>query len=80
MRIDKYLKNSRLIKRRTVAKQACDVGRVEVNGRVVKAGYEVSVGDEIAIQFGDKKVRVKVLQLLEDGKKESATEMYAFLE
>jgi ribosomal 50S subunit-recycling heat shock protein len=63
MRLDKYLKVSRLIKRRTVANDACNAGRVTVNGKVAKAGTNVKPGDEIRIQFGNKEVAVEVLQL-----------------
>lgn len=75
MRIDKFLKNSRLIKRRTIAKQACDTGRVKVNGKTVKAGYEVNVGDLIEIAFGDKVVKAEVLELKETSFKEASKEM-----
>ena len=63
MRLDKYLKVSRLIKRRTVANDACDAGRVIVNDKVVKASYDVKVGDVIVIQFGNKSVKVEVTQV-----------------
>ncbi|MCR5704516.1 MAG: RNA-binding S4 domain-containing protein [Eubacterium sp.] len=76
MRIDKYLKVSRIIKRRTVANEACDAGRVLVNGNVVKASYDVKVDDIIEIQFGQRTVKVKVLNLNETVKKEAAAEMY----
>lgn len=79
MRLDKFLKNSRLIKRRTVAKQAADTGRVTVNGKVAKAGTEVSVGDELEIRFGQDRVRVEIMQLLETQKKEDAETMYRVL-
>ena len=72
MRIDKFLKVSRIIKRRT----ACDAGRVLVNDRVVKASYDVKVNDIIQIQFGQRTVKVQVLNLNETVKKENATEMY----
>ena len=71
MRLDKYLKVSRLIKRRTVANEACDGGRITVNGKVAKASYDVKVGDEIAIAFGQRTVRVKVLAVEETVKKDS---------
>lgn len=80
MRIDKFLKNSRLIKRRTVAKQACDTGRVSVNGKVVKAGFELSVGDKIAITFGDKTIKAEVLELKETSFKEDSKEMFKIVE
>lgn len=76
MRIDKFLKVSRIIKRRTVANEACDAGRVLVNDRVVKASYDVKVNDIIQIQFGQRTVKVQVLNLNETVKKENATEMY----
>ena len=65
MRLDKFLKVSRLIKRRTVANEACDAGRVQINGRVAKASVDVKVGDEIAIAFGNKETKVRVLSLQE---------------
>lgn len=76
MRIDKFLKNSRLIKRRTVAKDACDGGRVMVNGKVVKAGATVAEGDTVTITFGNKEIAVRVLQLTEGSKKADAIHMY----
>ncbi|MBQ3583952.1 MAG: RNA-binding S4 domain-containing protein [Lachnospiraceae bacterium] len=76
MRLDKYLKVSRLIKRRTVANEACDAGRVLVNGKVAKASVNVKVGDEIEILFGTKSVKVEVLDVSETVKKEAAKEMY----
>jgi ribosomal 50S subunit-recycling heat shock protein len=79
MRIDKYLKVSRLIKRRTVANDACDAGRISVNGRQVKASYDVKVGDEIEIAFGGRTVRAKVLSLTESPKRDEAVQMYELL-
>ncbi len=76
MRLDKYLKVSRLIKRRTVANEACDAGRVSINEKIAKAGTEVKVGDVIEIRFGNSTVRVKVTSLAEHAKKEEASEMY----
>ncbi len=76
MRIDKFLKVSRLIKRRTVAKDACDAGRILLNDRTAKAGSEVSPGDIITIRFGDRETRVRVLRILETQKKEEAQDMY----
>ena len=76
MRLDKYLKVSRLIKRRTVANEACDNGRISVNGRVVKASYEVKIGDKIAISMGPRTVAVEVLQVAETVKKDDAAAMY----
>lgn len=79
MRLDKYLKVSRLIKRRTVANEACDAGRVNVNGKVVKASYDVKVGDIIEISFGNKTVKAEVTMIQDTTKKETAKEMYNIL-
>ena len=79
MRLDKYLKVSRLIKRRTVANDACDSGRVSVNGKVVKASYDVKVGDVIEIAFGNKSVKAEVTKIVDSTKKEDAGEMYKYL-
>ena len=79
MRLDKYLKVSRLIKRRTVANEACDAGRVSLNGKVVKAGAEVKIGDIIEIQFGNNTTRVEVLNIQDSSKKEDAAGMYKAL-
>ncbi|MBQ1487432.1 MAG: RNA-binding S4 domain-containing protein [Lachnospiraceae bacterium] len=79
MRLDKYLKVSRLIKRRTVANEACDAGRVTVNGNVAKASYDVKVGDKIAIRFGDKTVEAEVLSIAETVRKEEAKEMFRYI-
>lgn len=79
MRLDKYLKVSRLIKRRTVANEACDAGRVMVNGRVAKASLDVKVGDVIEIAFGNKSVRAQVLQVAGTSRKEEAKEMFKYL-
>lgn len=79
MRLDKYLKVSRLIKRRTVANEACDAGRVMVNDKVAKAGAEVKAGDRITINFGNKDVSVEVLAVQETVKKEEAKEMFRYL-
>ena len=76
MRIDKFLKNSRIIKRRTVAKEACEQGRVEVNGRVAKPGLELKTGDEITITFGNNILKVRVLAMPESVRKEDADSMY----
>jgi ribosomal 50S subunit-recycling heat shock protein len=76
MRLDKFLKVSRLIKRRTVANEACDAGKVSVNGRPVKASYDVKIGDVIEISFGQRTVKVEVLALAESTKKEDAAAMY----
>ena len=75
MRLDKYLKVSRLIKRRTVANEACDNGRISVNGRVVKASYEVKVGDQIEITMGPRTVAVEVLAIAEAVRKDDASAM-----
>lgn len=80
MRIDKYLKNSRIIKRRTVAKEACEQGRITVNGKVAKPGLEVKVGDEIFIQFGNGSLKVEVAELTESCRKEDAASMYRVIE
>ena len=76
MRLDKYLKVSRLIKRRTVANEACDNGRISVNGRVVKASYDVKVGDRIEISMGTRTVAVEVLVVAETVRKDNAAAMY----
>lgn len=79
MRLDKFLKVSRLIKRRTVANEACDAGRVLVNGAVAKASVKVKVGDVIEIQFGMKTVKVEVLDIQETTKKEEAKDLFRYL-
>ena len=79
MRLDKFLKVSRLIKRRTVANEACDAGRVMVNGKTAKASVNVKVGDVIEILFGQKTVKVEVLCLAESTKKEDAKDMFRYL-
>ena len=76
MRLDKYLKVSRLIKRRTVANEACDNGRISVNGKVVKASYDVKVGDKIEISMGTRTVAVEVLLGAETVRKDDAAAMY----
>ena len=76
MRLDKYLKVSRLIKRRTIANEACDSERVMVNGREVKASYQVKIGDVIEIAFGNRSLRVEVTDLSENAKKADAAAMY----
>ena len=76
MRLDKYLKVSRLIKRRTVANEACDNGRISVNGRVAKAGYEVKVGDKIDLTLGARTVAVEVLAVADNVRKDDAVTMY----
>ena len=79
MRLDKFLKVSRLIKRRTVANEACDAGRVMVNGNVVKASYNVKEGDVLEIQFGNKTVKAEILSVQETVKKDEAKEMFRYL-
>ena len=79
MRLDKYLKVSRLIKRRTVANDACDADRVMVNDKVVKASYDVKLGDVIEISFGNNSVKAKVTIIAEATKKEDAKEMFEYL-
>ena len=76
MRLDKFLKVYRLIKRRTVANEACDNGRISVNGRVVKASYDVKVGDRIEISMGERTVAVEVLLVAENVRKDDAAAMY----
>ena len=79
MRLDKYLKVSRLIKRRTVANEACDAGRVLLNDKVARASAEVKAGDVITIQFGNRDVKVEVLTVQETVRKEEAKEMFQYL-
>ncbi|MCQ2081417.1 MAG: RNA-binding S4 domain-containing protein [Lachnospiraceae bacterium] len=79
MRLDKYLKVSRLIKRRTVANEACDAGRVMINGNVAKAGTNVKEGDIIEINFGNKDVKVKVTSVQETIRKEDAKELFEYI-
>lgn len=76
MRLDKYLKVTRLIKRRTIANEACDAGRVLVNGKTARASYDVKVGDKIEINLGAKKLVVEVLTVVEYVKKDDAANMY----
>lgn len=79
MRLDKYLKVSRLIKRRTVANAACDAGRVSVNGKPAKASAEVKAGDILDIGFGTRSVKVEVLDVAETTRKDDAKELYRYL-
>ena len=79
MRVDKFLKVSRIIKRRTIANEACDAGRVTINGKVVKAGADVKIGDIIEIKFGNHTTKIEVLSLTESVKKEDAASMYKSL-
>ncbi|MBR1528105.1 MAG: RNA-binding S4 domain-containing protein [Oscillospiraceae bacterium] len=76
MRLDKYLKNSRLIKRRTIANEACDAGKVLVNDKIARASYDVKINDIIEIQMGAKAVKVRVLNLAENATKANAATMY----
>ena len=80
MRLDKYLKVSRIIKRRTVANEACDAGRVEVNGRIARASYDVKVGDVIKIGLGNNLRTVEVVEISEHALKEDAAGMYKIIE
>ena len=79
MRLDKFLKVSRLIKRRTVANEACDAGRVTVNGKPAKASVRLKEGDIIEIQFGTKSVKAEVLKLQDTSKKEEAKDMFRYI-
>ena len=79
MRLDKWLKVSRLIKRRTVANEACDAGRVMVNGKAARASLNVKVGDEIEIMFGQKSVRVRVKDIQDTTKKEEAKDLFEYI-
>ncbi len=80
MRLDKYLKVSRIIKRRTVANEACDAGRVTVNGKVARASYDVKVGDCLEIAFGERTVKAEILDVSEVVRKENAALMYRIIE
>lgn len=80
MRIDKFLKVSRIIKRRTVAAEACDGGRIEVNGQPAKPSKDIKVGDIVSVRFGTQRFTFKVLKLLENSTKDSAEEMYEIIE
>lgn len=79
MRIDKFLKVSRIVKRRSVAKEMADQGRVLVNGKPTKSATKVSVGDIVEIQFGNRELKIKVMELLDTTKKENADKMYQVL-
>ncbi|HCB95619.1 MAG: RNA-binding S4 domain-containing protein [Ruminococcus bromii] len=76
MRLDKYLKVSRLIKRRTVANEACDAGKIAVNGKPARASYDVKIGDVIEITLGSRSVKVRVLEVKETVRKDDANTMY----
>lgn len=80
MRLDKFLKISRIIKRRTVANDACDTERIAVNGRVVKASYNVKVGDVIEVSFGQRTLKVKVTDVKDVVKKDDASTLYEVIE
>lgn len=80
LRIDKFLKVSRIIKRRTVANQACDAGKILVNGKVTKASYDVKLDDIIEVKMGNNNLKVKVLNLNEAVKKENASNMYQVIQ
>ena len=79
MRLDKYLKISRLIKRRTVANEACDAGRVSINGKPAKASAEVKVGDIIEIGFGNRQVKVEITEIVETTRKDEAKDMFRYV-
>jgi ribosomal 50S subunit-recycling heat shock protein len=79
MRIDKFLKNARIIKRRTLAKEACDKGKVLINGKTAKAGAEVEVGDVIEIIFGEKPMKIRAEKLLDHTVKDEYKEMYTLI-
>jgi len=79
MRLDKYLKVSRLIKRRTIANEACDAGRVMINDKPAKASQAVKVGDQISIRFGNKDVKIEVLDIQETVRKDDAKELFKYL-
>ncbi|MBM7866403.1 RNA-binding S4 domain-containing protein [Heliobacterium gestii] len=79
MRLDKYLKVSRIIKRRTLAKEVCDGGRVTVNGRPAKAGTEVSPGDRLVLQFPQKRIEVEIVDVKENARVDEAKELYRLL-
>ena len=79
MRLDKYLKVSRIIKRRTVANDACSAGKVEVNGKPVKPSYDVKPGDVLELHFGTRVIRAQVLSVAEHVRKEEAADMYKIL-
>ncbi|QUH19171.1 RNA-binding S4 domain-containing protein [Alkaliphilus sp. B6464] len=80
MRLDKYLKNSRIIKRRTIAKEACEGGRVSINGKVAKPSVEVEVGDIIEIRFGDKTLKAEITNIAEHVTKDSSKEMFVIID
>lgn len=79
MRLDKFLKISRIIKRRSVAKEVADKGRIQINGKLAKSSSSVKVGDQVRIQFGNKIMEIKVMELHESTKKEDAAQMYEII-
>lgn len=79
MRLDKYLKVSRIIKRRPVAKEACDLGKVKVNGKVAKAGDDINIDDKIEIEFRDTTLKIKILEIKEHVRKEDSKNMYEII-
>lgn len=80
MRLDKFLKVSRIIKRRTIANEACDSGRISVNGRPAKASYDVKIGDVLELRFGEKVTKFEVLNVVEHVGKDAASELYKVVE
>lgn len=80
MRLDKYMKVTRLIKRRTIANEACDAGKISVNGKVARASYDVKINDIIEINMGQKPLKVKVLSVSEYATKENASEQYVVVD
>ena len=80
MRLDKFLKVSRLIKRRTIANEACDAGRVSINGKTARASYDVKVGDIMEIAFGNRSLKVEILKVDEYANKDSASGLYTVIE
>ena len=80
MRLDKYLKNVRLIKRRTIANEACDAGKISVNGKVARASYDVKVGDIIEINIGQTPLKAKVISVNENVRKDEAAEQYIIIQ
>lgn len=80
MRLDKFLKVSRLVKRRTLAKEVCDAGRIELNGRVAKAGSEIKVGDTLALNFGPRRLKVKIAEVRPSVRATEAANLYHILE
>lgn len=80
MRLDKFLKVSRIIKRRTIANEACDAGRIMVNGRNAKASYNVNIGDKVEVELGSRKIKFEVVKINECIKKEEAESMYKLID